>query len=130
MARNSESFKVNPNFMDAGAVDLKAYINQAVELYRHTPGTLGRVRREDRRLAADLHGRGIPLSILEEAFILAAARRCFRPPDAHPLAPIRSMYYFIPVIEEVLANPLTAEYVAYLKSKLRNRAANTAIPIR
>ena len=57
---------------------------------------------------------------------LAAARRCFRAPDVHPLAPIRSMHYFIAVIDEVLANPLDAGYVAYLKSKLKSLPPETA----
>jgi hypothetical protein len=104
----------------------ESYIKQALEFYCCTPGTLGRVRREDRLLAADLHDRGITLSTLEAAFVLAAARRCFRPPDAHPLAPIRSMHYFMPVIEEILVNPPGAEYLAYLKSKLKNHAAVVA----
>jgi|WetSurMetagenome_2_1015567.scaffolds.fasta_scaffold33633_1 hypothetical protein len=99
------------------------YINQALELYRCAPGTLGRVRREDRLFAADLHDRGIHLSILETAFVLAAARRCLRSPDALPLAPIRSMHYFLPVIEEVLANPPAADYLAYLKSRIKQHAA-------
>ena len=112
--------------METSPSDRKDYINQVVELYRNTPGTLGRVRREDRRLAAELHGRGVSLSTLEEAFVLASARRCFRAPDAPALAPIRSMYYFVPAIEELLANPLDDGYVEYLKSKLKNRAANAA----
>ena len=106
------------------------YIKQALELYRCVPGTLGRVRREDRLLAADLHDRGIDLSTLEAAFVLAAARRCLRSPDAHPLAPIRSMHYFMPVIEEILANPLAAEYVAYLKSRIKQYAAAHAESLR
>jgi hypothetical protein len=112
--------------MNASSLDQKDYIQQAVELYRNTPGTLGRVRREDRRLAAHLHVRGISLSTLEQAFLLAAARRCFRAPDAPPLTPIRSIYYFIPIIDEVLANPLGAGYVAYLKSKLKSLAPEVA----
>lgn len=100
-----------------------SYIKQVLELYRCVPGTLGRIRREDRLLAADLHDRGIPLSTLEAAFVLAAARCCLRSPDAHPLAPIRSMHYFLPVIEEVLANPPAADYLAYLKSKLKQYTA-------
>ncbi len=112
--------------MNASSSDQRDYVRQAVELYRNTPGTLGRVRREDRRLGAELHGRGISLSSLEQAFLLAAARRCFRSPDAPPLAPIRSMHYFIPVIDEVLANPLDAGYVAYLKSKLKSLAPEAA----
>lgn len=113
--------------METNPSDLKDYIKQVVELYRKTPGTLGRAHREDRRLAAELHGRGVSLSTLEQAFLLAAARRCFRAPDAPPLAPIRSMFYFVPVVEEVLANPLDDGYVEYLKSKLKNWAANPTL---
>jgi len=109
----------------ASSLSRENYIKQALELYRCTPGTLGRVRREDRLLAADLHDRGITLFTLEAAFVLAAARRCFRSPDARPLAPIRSIHYFMPVIEEILVNPLDAGYLAYLKSKIKQYAADT-----
>ena len=112
--------------VQSSPLNRESYIKQALELYRCTPGTLGRIRREDRLLAADLHDRGINLSTLEGAYVLAAARRCFRPPDAHPLAPIRSMHYFMPVIEEILANSPAAEYLAHLKSKLINHAAVVA----
>jgi hypothetical protein len=113
--------------METTSSDLKNYIKQVVELYRNTPGTLGHVRREDRRLATELHGRGISLPTLEKAFVLAAARRCFRAAEAPPLAPIRSMYYFVPIIEEVLANPLDDNYVEYLRSKLKNWVVNPAL---
>jgi hypothetical protein len=45
---------------------------------------------------------GINLSTLETAFVLAAARRSLRSPDAPPFVPIRSMHYFLPVSEEIL----------------------------
>jgi hypothetical protein len=109
--------------MQSNPQNRQRYIKQALDLYRAIPGTMGRIRREDRQLAADLHDRGINLAALEVAFVLAAARRCFRSPDAHPLTPIRSMHYFIPVIEEILVNPPAAEYLAYLKSKLIKHAA-------
>jgi hypothetical protein len=112
-----------PDNTKACSSNRENYINQALELYRCVPGTLGRIRREDRLLAADLHDRGIDLSTLEAAFVLAAARRSLRSPDAHPLAPIRSMHYFLPVIEEILANPPASEYLAYLKSKIKKYAA-------
>jgi hypothetical protein len=112
----------------ASSLNRENYIKQALELYRCTPETLGRVRREDRLLAADLHDRGVSLATLETGFVLAAARRCFRSPDARPLAPIRSMHYFVPVIEEILANPLDAGYVAYLKSKIKHSHAAVFSP--
>jgi len=104
--------------METNKSDPKQYATQLLELYRHTPGTLGQVRREDWRLARKLQERGVPLSTLEEAFLLAAARRCLRAPDAQPLSPIRSLHYFLPVIEEVLVKPLPDGYPEYLKSKL------------
>lgn len=98
--------------------DIMKYTEQLLELYRHAPGTLGQVRREDRRLAAQLHDRGVPLRTVKEAFLLATARRCFRPPEAAPLSTIRSLHYFLPVIEEVLARPLHDGYADYLQRKL------------
>jgi len=39
---------------------------------------------------------------MENPLVLAATRRLIRPTDAPPLGPIRSLAYFLPVIEEVL----------------------------
>jgi hypothetical protein len=105
--------------MEPNTSDVKQYTDQLLELYRHTPGTLGCVRREDRSLARELHGRGVSLSIVQEAFLLATARRCLRAPDAAPLAPVRSLHYFVPVMEEIMATPLLVGYADYLKWKLR-----------
>ena len=78
------------------------YIRQVLEAYRKTPGTMGTVRRPDRVLAAQLYQRGVSVSVIENAFVLAATRRLMRPADAPPLGTIRSLAYFLPVIEEVL----------------------------
>jgi hypothetical protein len=37
------------------------YVQQVLDAYRKTPGTMGTVRRPDRLLAAQLHQRGVPL---------------------------------------------------------------------
>jgi len=100
------------------------YVRQLLELYRHTPGTLGRVRPEDRRLARQLQEQGVALSILEEAFTLAAARRCLRAPEAPSLNPIRSLHYFVSVIEEVSEKHLPDGYLEYLKYKLKKIQAD------
>ena len=104
--------------MKPNTSDLRQYTVQVLDLYRHTPGTLGRVRREDRRLAIGLYHRGVSLHTVAEAFLLATARRCLRASGAVPLAPVRSLHYFVPVIEEVIANPLPPGYSEYLKGKL------------
>src|SRR6266852_258459 len=98
------------------------YIRQILEAYRQTPGTMGTVRRPDRALAAQLYQRGVCASVIENAFVLAAARRLMRPTDAPPLGPIRSLAYFLPVIEEVLALRVSTDYFQYLRYKLERIA--------
>jgi hypothetical protein len=74
------------------------YIHQVLSAYRQTPGTAGTIRRPDRLLAAQLYARGVPLRTVENALVLAASRRLVRPTGAPPLATIRSLAYFLPVI--------------------------------
>src|SRR5689334_21165480 len=81
--------------------DQEQYIHQVLEAYRRTPGTTGTIRRPDRVLAAQLFQRGVTVGVIENAFVLAATRRLVRPADAPPLGTIRSLAYFLPVIEEV-----------------------------
>jgi hypothetical protein len=94
------------------------YVRQVMEAYRKTPGTMGTVRRADRMLAVQLYQRGVAVSIVENAFVLAAARRLIRPADALPLGTIRSLAYFLPVIEEVLGMRVSPDYFQYLRHQL------------
>ena len=101
--------------MDDGCEE---YIRQVLEAYRKTPGTMGTVRRADRMLAAQLYQRGVSANVIENAFVLAAARRLMRPVDAPPLGTIRSLAYFLPVIEEVLDMRVSPEYFQHVRRKL------------
>lgn len=94
------------------------YVRQVLEAYRKTPGTMGTVRRADRLLAAQLYQRGLSLKVIENALVLAATRRLIRPSDAPPLGTIRSLAYFLPVIEEVLGMRVHSDYFEYLRYKL------------
>jgi hypothetical protein len=94
------------------------YMRQVLEAYRKTPGTMGTVRRADRLLAAQLYQRGLSLQVIENALVLAATRRSIRPADAPPLGTIRSLAYFLPVIEEVLELRVSPDYFNYLRHKL------------
>jgi hypothetical protein len=98
------------------------YIRQVLEAYRKTPGTMGTVRRPDRVLAAQLFQRRVSVSVIENAFVLAATRRLMRPADAQPLATIRSLAYFLPVIEEVQELRVSPDYFQYLRHKLQRTA--------
>ena len=94
------------------------YVRKLLDAYRTTPGTTGSIRRPDRVLAAQLHQRGVPLLAVENALVLAVARRLQHSPEAPPLGTIRSLAYFVPVMEEVLEGKVGQAYFNYLRSRL------------
>jgi 3-hydroxyisobutyrate dehydrogenase-like beta-hydroxyacid dehydrogenase len=52
------------------------------------------------------------------ALLLAVTRRTFRSTDAPPLAPIATLHYVRPLIDELLAEPPQPGYLTYLRYKL------------
>lgn len=105
--------------MEETPIDREEYVQRVLTTYRQTPGTAGTIRRPDRVLAAQLHARGVPLRAVENALVLAAARRMIRPADSPPLGTIRSLAYFSPVIEEVLELRISPDYFQYLRHKIQ-----------
>src|SRR5437879_3497386 len=99
-------------------MEQRDYVRRLLEVYCATPGTCGAVRRPDRLLATQLYQRGVPIEAVENALTLAAARRLARPADAPPLAIIRSLAYFAPVIDEVLSLPVSPEYFRHLRQRI------------
>jgi hypothetical protein len=110
--------KVEEVSMDTVRSSREQYIQKVLQAYRNTPGTCGNLRRPDRLLAGQLYQRGVPLSKVEDALVLAAARRLIRSGDAPPLNTVRSLAYFLPVIEEVLESEIAEKYFQYLRLKL------------
>jgi hypothetical protein len=96
------------------------YVSSVLVLYVDLPDTPLRTNPQDQRHARSWFDRGIPLAVVETALLLACLRRNSRPPDVPPLPRIRSLAYFQPVIEELLANPAPAGDLQYLRFKLRN----------
>jgi hypothetical protein len=105
--------------MDKQPSGCEDYVRKVLQAYRNTPGTCGNLRRPDRLLAVQLYQRGIPLHKVENALVLAAVRRMIRPADAPPLTTVRSLAYFLPVIEEVLETEVSEEYFEYVRQKLQ-----------
>jgi hypothetical protein len=102
--------------MAANLVSRDEYIRAVLRVYSNTPGTTGSSRCSDRLLAAQLYQRGVPLIVVENALLLATARRLFR--DGAPLSTIRSLAYFVPVIDEVLQLDVGQDYFRYLRHKI------------
>jgi len=98
------------------------YVQRVLSAYRSTPGTTGAIRRPDRLLAAQLYARRVPLMVIENALVLAAARRLMRPIESPPLNTIRSLAYFLPVIEEVSSQRVNPDYFRYLRQKIERHA--------
>ncbi|GEM_PF-589949 len=95
------------------------YVTELLEKYRCAPGTLARIRPSDRRLAIALYERAVPLETVEAAFLLAAVRRGFADPANGPVSMIRSLHYYLPLIDDLLEKPLEPTYLAYLTAKLK-----------
>jgi hypothetical protein len=106
-------------------ISRQEYVREVLRAYGKTPGTTGAIRRSDRVLAAQLYERGVPLIAVENALLLAAARRLFRASDAPALGAIRSLAYFAPVIDEVLHLHVSQDYFHYLRHKIERLAQTT-----
>jgi hypothetical protein len=103
----------------------EVYVQAVLNLYRRLPGTPERSRRADRHLATTLHRRGVRLDVVEIAMRLATARRNARPTDVDPLPPIRSLHYFLPLIDELPQGPPPDGYLDYLRDVVPDKQSAT-----
>lgn len=94
-----------------------AYVDAVLALYRSAPGTVGHVLKADLRLAHELHRRGVGLQLVDDAIAVALCRRLVR--TGPMLEPVRSLHYFLPVIDELIKSPLDQDYIQYLRAVLR-----------
>jgi len=100
------------------SISRRLYVQRILDLYRLAPGTSAHLRRSDRRLAGELHDRGISLEVVHAALLMTVARRTLRSPSAPPLAPIATLHYFRPVIDELIAKPPEPGYLSYIRYRL------------
>ena len=97
----------------------RLYTQKLFDLYCGLPHTAARRPSPyDRQLADQLWQKDIPLDIIEGAFLLAIARRSGREPNQRPLPPIRSLAYFLPIIEELRHGSPDHGYLLYLRDKV------------
>jgi hypothetical protein len=108
--------------------DCQHYVETVLALYRKLPDTPARHSRYDRRLAAQLYLQNLPLPLIESAFLLTTTRRLLRDPSYPPLSPIRSLHYFLPVIEQLRDQPLSPTYIQYLSHKLASHHPPVHLP--
>jgi hypothetical protein len=98
----------------------KDYIDAVLDIYVSLPDTPNRTRRDDRYLAVTWYRQGTTLFQVKAAMLMAMARRTFRETGQWPLEPIRSLRYFVPLIEEIQRSDIDESYLRYLQQKLRS----------
>jgi hypothetical protein len=94
------------------------YLSTVLKLYLELPETPSRASANDKKYVTEFYIRGIKLTTIESAFLLASLRRLNRPSNMPPLSPIRSLAYFFPVIQEILDKPIPDDYLEYLRKKV------------
>lgn len=109
------------------SVSQKEFVDAVLDTYVSLPDTPFRTRSDDRYLAITWYRQGIMLFQAKAAMWMATERRTFREPDAGPLEPIRSLRYFVPLIEEIQHSAIDESYVGYLQQKLSLRLG-TQVP--
>ena len=101
------------------ATEPVAYVSAVLALYLDLPDTPFRASFQDRSVARGFHERHIPLRVVESALLLASLRRLIRPAETPALSPIRSLVYFLAVINELSAQIVPDNYSDYLRLKIR-----------
>jgi hypothetical protein len=100
------------------SVSQKEFVDVVLDTYVSLPDTPNRVRGDDRYLAIMWYRQGITLFQAKAGMLMATVRRTFREPNAWSLEPIRSLRYFVPLIEEIQRSDVDESYLQYLQQKL------------
>jgi hypothetical protein len=98
---------------------LEFYVLAVLTFYIELPDTPASASPLDEAWARLFFQRRIPLAVVEAALLLGSLRRRARLPDAPPLAGIRSLAYFQPIIEELSRTPVSESYRATLRQKMQ-----------
>ena len=112
--------------MNAGGPQYPAYVAAVLTFYADLPDTPSRPSLMDQSLARKLHQDAVALPLVESALLLGTLRRLTRASGLPPLPRIRSLAYFMPVVQELQIRPLPDGYVDYLRIKLQRLARNPA----
>jgi hypothetical protein len=81
--------------------------------------TTGKFGPGDIRKAQDFDKRGIPLETVQDAMLTGACRKYASWLDGHESAPVRSLFYFEPLVAEIQHQPLPPGYRDYLNMQLK-----------
>ena len=101
------------------------FVLAILELYSQLPDTPESASPADEACVRRFYQRRIPFGVIEAALLLGSLRRRSRPLDAPPLASIRSVAYFQPIVEELLHTSVSESYRATLRLKMQRLCGPT-----
>lgn len=107
---------------DPESAEQKTYIESVRECFGTLGCATGKFGAAETAAARDLHRRGIPLGVVEEAMLMGAVRKYTSWFEGRAPEPIRSLAYFESLITEVQEKPFPPGYSAYLRKKVRQFA--------
>ena len=96
----------------------KQYRQNVLRLYRLLPDTPHQGHNRDRAIVDQLFDDDVPFSTVEAALLLGTARRACRDPELPRLDTIRSIAYFLPILQQISTTPPPAGYLDYLRRTL------------
>jgi hypothetical protein len=100
-----------------------AYVNSVREWFLSLGCVSGQFGAADVEIAREMHRRGIPLAVIENALLLGACRKYGSWLQGQALEPILSIRYFEALIAEIQKEPLPPGYSGYLNKKIRQLKA-------
>jgi hypothetical protein len=97
----------------------KAYVESVRDCFLALGCGSGKFGAAETSAAGDLHRRGIPLAVIEEAMLMGACRKYISWLEGRAPEPIRSLAYFGQLIAEIQEKPFPPGYSGYLRKKVR-----------
>jgi len=127
--RSGTTFRINPEFWpyqsvedDSNGAHPDVYVAAVRKRFLALGCTTGRFGPSEERQARELEGRGVRLQVLEDAMLVGACRKYVSWLNNGSSAPIASLRYFEPLIEEVQERPFAADYRDYLRTEVKKLA--------
>ena len=82
----------------------------------------GRFNASDKKTAAELEKRGVPLALVQDAILVGTGRKYISWLNNGSSEPIMSLRYFETIIAEIQEQPLPAGYTDYLRTTVKRLA--------
>jgi hypothetical protein len=96
-----------------------AYVKSIRECFLNLGCTGSHFNAADVTAVCELHRRGIPLAVIENAMLMGACRKYSSWLEGQALEPIQSFSYFSSLIDEIQEKPLPSGYSEHLRGKVR-----------